>query len=240
MLFIGNKATVLQGRGFNPFTPTDLSDVSFTPALLKVLRNAVQQGLVSPIDKEGLDLLGMSETNNAQFSLPSTGSASAKYWGAIPNLAGLVALAAKRTDWAIRVDTGTTWILTTDDPTLIANWIELPKGGSISVTPMIDQAYGYATPTNGFSVTVPTGVTDYQIHAAGTLATGTVRLPALAGLVDGLELTIGTSFAITALTLSLNGGAFANPAALPTTLAAGGVTRWKWYGAGVNLWVRRG
>jgi hypothetical protein len=65
------------------------------------------------------------------------------------------------------------------------------------------QAYDYQTPTTGFSYTFAAGTQTLVMNPAGTLATGTITMPASPS--DGMTITFSTTKQITALTL--NGGA---------------------------------
>jgi hypothetical protein len=80
------------------------------------------------------------------------------------------------------------------------------------------QAYDYQTPTTGFSYTFPAGVQTLLMVPAGTLATGTVTMPAAPS--DGMVVKLNSSQAITALTVAANTGQSIVSAV--TTLAAGG------------------
>lgn len=96
------------------------------------------------------------------------------------------------------------------------------------------------TPGTGFSITVPTPVSDQQwmvIQPAGTLANGTVTLPLNTGTPDGTEVLITTTQQITAFTLALNGAS--NGYGIPTTLAAEDFFRVRFYQA-TNSWYRIG
>jgi len=66
------------------------------------------------------------------------------------------------------------------------------------------QAYDYQTPTTGFSYTFVAGTQTLVMNPAGTLATGTITMPASPS--DGMTITISTTQQITALTLSGNTG----------------------------------
>lgn len=66
------------------------------------------------------------------------------------------------------------------------------------------QAYDYQVLTTGFSYTFASGTQTLVINPAGTLATGTITMPA--SPVDGMTVTISTTQEITALTLSGNTG----------------------------------
>lgn len=77
--------------------------------------------------------------------------------------------------------------------------------------------YDYQTPATGFSYTIPNTVTHSILNPAGTLATGTITMPA--SPVDGQINTVATSQTITALTVNPNTGQSIMNA--PTTLSAG-------------------
>lgn len=94
------------------------------------------------------------------------------------------------------------------------------------------------TPTTGFSIPVPTPVSQQQwmlLQPAGTLATGTITLPLNTITPDGTEVLITTSQQITAFTLGLNGAAAAYGD--PTTLAAEDFFRMR-YVLATNSWYR--
>lgn len=48
-----------------------------------------------------------------------------EYLGSVASQAAMLALVGDRGDWCLRSDTGTTWVLSDDDSTLLASWIEL-------------------------------------------------------------------------------------------------------------------
>ena len=94
------------------------------------------------------------------------------------------------------------------------------------------------TPTTGFSIGVPTPVSQQQwvlLQPAGTLASGTVTLPLNTITPDGTEVLITTSQQITAFTLGANGAA--NLYGDPTTLAAEDFFRMRFVQA-MNSWYR--
>jgi len=66
------------------------------------------------------------------------------------------------------------------------------------------QQYDYQTPTTGFSYTFAAGVNVLVMQPAGTLATGTITMPAAPA--DGMTITFSTTQTITALTVSPNTG----------------------------------
>jgi hypothetical protein len=74
----------------------------------------------------------------------------------------------------------------------------------LSGTNGLIQAYDYQTPTTGFSYTFAAGTQVLVMNPAGTLATGTITMPA--SPADGMTITFSSSQQITALTLSGNTG----------------------------------
>jgi len=95
------------------------------------------------------------------------------------------------------------------------------------------RAYDYTTPSTGFNYTIPANVTVAIIQPAGTLATGTVKMPASA--INGMTITVSCTQIITALTLSANTGqSIVNPV---TTLASGGTSSYI-YRASNTTWYK--
>jgi hypothetical protein len=66
------------------------------------------------------------------------------------------------------------------------------------------QSYDYQVLTTGFSYTFATGITTLLIEPAGTLATGTITMPA--SPADGMVITFSSTQQITALTVAANTG----------------------------------
>jgi hypothetical protein len=73
----------------------------------------------------------------------------------------------------------------------------------ISGTNGLLQSYDYQVPTTGFSYTFAAGVQTLIMNPAGTLATGTITMPAAPA--DGMTITFSSSQQITALTMAGNG-----------------------------------
>jgi hypothetical protein len=95
-------------------------------------------------------------------------------------------------------------------------------------------------PTTGFSIAVPTPVSEQQwmlLQPAGTLASGTITLPLNTATPDGTEVLITSTQIVTSFTLSLNGASAANGA--PTALTANGFYRMRFVQA-QNSWYRIG
>jgi hypothetical protein len=66
------------------------------------------------------------------------------------------------------------------------------------------QQYDYQTPTTGFSYTFAAGINVLVMQPAGTLATGTITMPA--SPADGMTITFSSTNTITALTVNANIG----------------------------------
>jgi len=87
------------------------------------------------------------------------------------------------------------------------------------------QQYDYQTPTTGFSYTFAAGTTVLVMNPAGTLATGTITMPA--SPADGMTITFSSTQTITALTVNANTGQSIVSAAtvLPARQAGGYIYR---------------
>lgn len=77
-------------------------------------------------------------------------------------------------------------------------------GNIISLSGVCDQAYSKQVPTTGFSITIAAGLQTLILDPAGTLATGTITLPAKPA--DGQQIRITSTQMITALTVAANAG----------------------------------
>ena len=62
------------------------------------------------------------------------------------------------------------------------------------------QQYDYQVPTTGFSYTFAAGTTVLVMNPAGTLATGTITMPAAPA--DGMTISFSSTKTITALTVN--------------------------------------
>lgn len=109
-----------------------------------------------------------------------------------------------------------------------------PLAPIVSKAAIIEQSYGYNTPTTGQTINLLNGITDWSVVPAGTLAALTVNLPTAP--IDGQNITFSTTTAITALTLGGGSNTIMNPV---TTMTAGQTIEYKFYGQGINLWVRK-
>lgn len=104
---------------------------------------------------------------------------------------------------------------------------------AISGTNGLLQAYDYQTLTTGFSYTFAAGTQNLIINPAGTLATGTITMPA--SPTDGMTIRFNSSQIITSLTVSANTGQSIVSAV--TTLTAGGGAVYL-YRASNTTWYR--
>lgn len=89
------------------------------------------------------------------------------------------------------------------------------------------------TPITGFAISAAVGITQVILNPAGTLATGTVTLPA--NPADQQSFVLVTTQTITALTVNTSDGTTLNGA--PTTQSANTAVRWLFV-ASINAWVR--
>ena len=89
-------------------------------------------------------------------------------------------------------------------------------GNLTNIKGTADQSYSLQVPTTGFSITMSATSKTLILNPAGTLLAGTINLPA--SPIDGQEIRVSTSQAITSLTVSGNGHSIVNA---PTTLALG-------------------
>ena len=93
----------------------------------------------------------------------------------------------------------------------------------------------FATPVDGFNITVNQNSNALTLAPAGTLASGTVNFPN--NSKNGRTVNIASSQTITALTLNPGTGQSFNPGAALTTIAA---NSFAWYRMHDNVWYRVG
>jgi hypothetical protein len=96
------------------------------------------------------------------------------------------------------------------------------SGNLISVNARADAGYSYQTPSTGFSITLGNTTFTTILDPAGTLATGTITMPA--SPVDGQMVQFSVSQIVTTLTVAANSGQSIKDA--PTTVSAGGGFRY--------------
>jgi hypothetical protein len=99
----------------------------------------------------------------------------------------------------------------------------------------------YASPNaTAFNVTISPATNGENVYLLLTptagFAAGTITLPALASAVDGQEVLVSCTQAVTTLTVAGNGATVNGP---PTTLAANGFFRLRFNGVN-NSWYRVG
>lgn len=100
--------------------------------------------------------------------------------------------------------------------------------------PVIDQSLYSVSPTNGTTETIPDLYSEYVMIPGGTLATLTLKMPA--NPIDGQEVCIKTTQAITALTHQGNGKSLLDAL---TTMAAGAYATYRYIGPS-STWYRKG
>lgn len=93
--------------------------------------------------------------------------------------------------------------------------------------------YNLQVPVTGFSITIGANVGKLILQPAGTLASGTITMPAAP--IDGQEVAVASTAAVTALTMAANTGQTLLGGL--TTIAANGFGKWT-YSAGT--WFRTG
>lgn len=90
-------------------------------------------------------------------------------------------------------------------------------GNFINLFPTSDQSKSVQVPTTGFTITGANTSKTLILNPAGTLATGTITMPA--GPIDGQEFRFSSTQTVTALTVSPNAAQTLSNA--PTTIAPG-------------------
>lgn len=112
---------------------------------------------------------------------------------------------------------------------------------SQNVYGQIASTYSRQVPLTGFSITIGNQVGTLILDPAGTLATGTVIMPA--SPVDGQEVSIIMTQIVSSFTLSGNTGqtvvGSTGSTAIPTTLGPNYLSRWKFIAA-TSKWYRAG
>lgn len=107
---------------------------SATQASLAKADTATQPGQLATVATSGAyaDLTGKPAIPDSYDDLTGTVPTSAlpalavtEYLGAVANQAAMLALAGQKGDWCTRLDLGTNWIITGDDPTQLASWTAL-------------------------------------------------------------------------------------------------------------------
>jgi len=109
------------------------------------------------------------------------------------------------------------------------------NGNFITLFARADQSKSVQVPTTGFSITIGNNTTSLCLNPAGTLATGTITMPATP--IDGQQIRISSTQTVTGLTLSPNTSQTIGGTA-PITLTAGplGTLRYIYHLAG-TVWL---
>lgn len=92
-----------------------------------------------------------------------------------------------------------------------------PSGNFIHLFGVADQSKSVQIPTTGFTITVANATQSLILNPAGTLAAGTITMPATP--IDGQEVRFSSTQTVTALTVSPNAAQTISNA--PTTIAPG-------------------
>lgn len=100
------------------------------------------------------------------------------------NEAAMLALTGQKGDWTIRTDTGITWVITGDDPTLLANWTALSYPGAPVTT------------VNGQAGTVVLGAADVGADVSGAAAAAQAASEPVQTAASQAEAEAGTSTAV--------------------------------------------
>lgn len=107
------------------------------------------------------------------------------------------------------------------------------SGNFLTLQATADQSYSLQVPTTGFTITIADNTSSLILNPAGTLATGTITMPATP--INGQLVRVCTSQIITTLTVSANAGQTITGA--PTTLPLGGGFGYIYNLSGTN-WYR--
>lgn len=113
---------------------------------------------------------------------------------------------------------------------LLLSWIS----PALATTPTTAN-YSNQIPTNAFSITIPNWANVLALNPSGTLASGTITMPAAP--TDGQTITITSTQNITTLTHSANTGQTLNSAL--TTLPASTSASWV-YNSATGTWISLG
>lgn len=169
-------------NAFNALTKSDvgLNNVDNTSDLSKPISTATQTALNAKADLVG----GLVPTSQ----LPSL--AVTEYLGSVVNQTALLALTGQKGDWAIRTDTGSTWIIVGTNPSVIGDWVELatPADAVSSV--------------NGYTGSVSLGHADVgALSLGGGTLTGSVTT---SGNLSAVDLTGSGNLSIAGITATGN------------------------------------
>lgn len=193
-------------NAFNALTKSDvgLANVDNTADVDKPVSTAQQTALNGKADLVG----GLVPTSQ----LPSL--AVTEYLGTVANQTALLALSGQKGDWAIRTDTGSTWVIVGTNPSVIGDWVELatPADAVSSVngyTGSVSLAHTDvgALATTGGSLTGNV-TSSADISAVNLTGTGNLTIVGItaSGTVSGANLTTTGSVTTVGVTASGNIG----------------------------------
>jgi hypothetical protein len=113
-----------------------------------------------------------------------------------------------------------------------AQAVYAPPGGVAGI-----EQYSYQVPLTAFTITVPKFVSFLYLNPAGTLATGTITMPASPG--DGQRVCVEDSQTQTAVTMTANTGQAFAAFGLGTVTALTANTKYCWmFNAPLAVWIR--
>ena len=203
-------------NAFNALTKSDvgLNNVDNTADVDKPVSTAQQTALNGKADLVG----GVVPTSQ----LPSL--AVTEYLGTVANQTALLALTGQKGDWAIRTDTGSTWVIVGTNPSVIGSWVELATPAdavssvngytgavSLSHSDVSALSLGGGSLTGNLSTSGNITAVDLtgtgNLSIVGITASGTVTGATLTstGNISGTNIT--ASGTLTGATLSISGGA---------------------------------
>lgn len=212
-------------NAFNALTKADvgLNNVDNTSDLNKPVSTATQTALNAKADLVG----GLIPTSQ----LPSL--AVTEYLGSVANQTALLALSGQKGDWAVRTDTGSTWIITGTNPSVIGDWVEVATPadavssvngytGAVSLSHSDVAALALTggtltgAVTSNSSITASSFTTAGNLSVAGVTASGTVTAAnfSTAGSLTTVGVTASGDISCVNLTASGN-------ATITGTLSAG-------------------
>ena len=181
-----------------------MANVDNTADVDKPVSTAQQTALNAKADLVG----GLVPTSQ----LPSL--AVTEYLGTVANQTALLALTGQKGDWAIRTDTGSTWVIVGTNPSVIGDWVELatPADAVSSVngyTGSVSLAHTDvgALATTGGSLTGNV-TSSADISAVNLTGTGNLTIVGItaSGTVTGANLTTTGNVTTVGVTASGNIG----------------------------------
>lgn len=200
----GRSGDVVAESGDYTKTQVGLSNVDNTSDVAKPVSTATQTALNAKADLVG----GVVPT----AQIPSI--AVTDYLGSVASQVAMLALVGQKGDWTIRTDTGTTWVITGNDPTQLVDWTALSYptapvlsvNGQTGVITLVKGDVGLGSVDNTSDANKPVSTaTQTALDLKAPLAS-----PALTGTVTAVNLTmsgrqLNTPVALTdAATIAVN------------------------------------